>query len=134
MFHQIAGEQDQIINKFHNVDQQNEMLKKAFCKSDSGVTSDINIIRIKTDDKCLNYDQANKLAHENALRLPTLEELQNSGIIESDDMDFFAFVQRPDNKPDAVQLGKGNETVKERFWSHIDKLGEAKWLNNNEPK
>jgi len=109
------------------------MLKKAFSKNDNGVVSDKNIIRIKTDDKCLNYEQANKLAHEKALRLPTLQEIQNSGIIESDDMDFFAFVQRPDNKPDAVQLGKGNETVKERFWSHIDKLGEAEWLNNNEP-
>jgi len=88
---------------------------------------------IETGSKCLNYEQAKKLAHEKALRLPTLEEFQDSGIIEGDEMDIFAFIQRPDGKPDAVQLGKGHETVKERFWSLVDKLGDANWLNDNEP-
>merc|ERR1712119_95656 len=78
---------------------------------------DNNIVRIETENKCLNYEQAKELANEKALRLPTLEELKNSGVVESDELDIFAFVQRPDNKPDAVQLGKGHETVKERFWS-----------------
>jgi len=125
LFDETSHKQDELRNKFHNNDLQNQMMKNAFDK---------NIIRIHTDDKCLNYEQAKQLAHDKALRLPTLEELQNSGVIESDDMDFFAFVQRPDNKPDAIQLGKGHETVKERFWSHLDKLGEAMWLNDNEPK
>merc|ERR1712183_659907 len=125
IFDETAHKQSELRNKFHNTDLQIEMMKNAFDK---------NIIKIETEDKCLNYEQAKQLAHEKALRLPTLEELQNSGVIESDDMDFFAFVQRPDNKPDAVQMGKGHETAKERFWSHLDKLGEASWLNDNEPK
>jgi len=124
VFDETCRKQSEPRNKFQNFDQQNEMMKNAFDK---------NIIKIETEDKCLNYEQAKELAQDKALRLPTLEELQNSGVIESDDMDFFAFVQRPDNKPDAVQMGKGHETVKERFWSHLDKLGEASWLNDNEP-
>merc|ERR1712232_696505 len=107
-FEEKAGKQGRIRHKFHNIEQQNEMLKNAF---------DNNIIRIETENKCLNYEQAKILAHEKALRLPTLEELKNSGVIESDELDIFAFVQRPDNKPDAIQLGEGHETVKSRFWS-----------------
>jgi len=107
-FEEKAGKQGRIRHKFHNIEKQNEMLKEAF---------ENDIVRIETDNKCLNYEQAKQLAHDKALRLPTLEELKNSGVIESDELDIFAFVQRPDNKPDAVQLGQANETFGERFWS-----------------
>jgi len=125
VFSKRADKQDEMRNNFHSVEKQNEMMKKAFGK---------NIIRIRTDEQYINYEQAKNVAHEKALRLPTLEEMQESGIIESDNMSLFAFVQRPDNKADAVQLGLAHETVKERYWSLIDKLGEAEWLNNHEPK
>merc|ERR1711976_17408 len=56
-FDPIAGEQEKLLNEFQNLDQQNEMLKKAFGK---------NIVRIQTDNKCLKYEQASKLACEKA--------------------------------------------------------------------
>jgi len=108
VFEEVAKKQHEQKGKFLDGGERTERLKKAFEK---------NVIRIETGSKCLNYQQAKELAHEKALRLPTLEELQDSGLIEGDEMDIFAFVQRPDNKPDAVQLGKGHMTVKERFWS-----------------
>jgi len=93
-----------------------------------------NIVVIMLEDQCLNYEQAKEIAEKKALRLPTREELEKSGIKESDGMNLWAFVQRPDGKPDVVQLGKGHETIKERYFSHLDKLGPAEWLNDNVPE
>jgi len=45
----------------------------------------------------------------------------------------WTYVQREDGKPDVAQLGKGHPEIKERYVSHLDKLGPAEWLNNKEP-
>jgi len=45
------------------------------------------------------------------------------------DTNFWMYVQRSDNKEDAVQIGT-HKIVKERYFSHLEELGEAAWFKN----
>jgi len=120
------SEQEKHRREFQSEEQDEPMLRTAF--------EEHNIVKIYEEDKCFTYEQAKELAEKKALRLPTLEELKKSCIKEGDKMNMWAFVQRADNKPDVVQLGKGHKTVKRRYFSHLDTFGPAMWLNNIEPK
>ena len=123
-FEKIAEKQCLERRRFFTYDQEINMLKNAYEKG---------VIRLYID-KCVSWKEAKKIAEAKASRLPTLEELEGAGVKESDETDFWTYIERDDKKPDAVQLGIQPYHTKERYISYVDKAFSFNyWLTHNIP-
>merc|ERR1711884_627281 len=72
--------------------------------------------------------QADVIAKKFAAGLPTHEDLIKAQVNEGE-TNFWMYVQRDDDREDVVQIGTHPE-IKERYFSHLEGLGEPKWLRN----
>jgi len=98
---------------------ENQMTKKAF--------EDHNLVRIPINHP-LTWVQADIIAKKFAAGLPTREDLINSQLNEGE-TNFWMYVQRADDREDVVQIGT-HPGIKERYFSHLEGIGEPKWLRN----
>merc|ERR1712232_213403 len=100
-------------------EQEEQILKNAFEKG---------IVRIPTSE-ILIWSKANEIANELAGGLCTREEFINAGLKTVDGVDFWAYALHTDGGPDVIQFGTRPH---ERYISHRDKHGAARWLEKIE--
>jgi len=102
---------------------ENKMVKNAF--------EEHNLVRIPINH-ALTWVQADIIAKKFAAGLPTREDLMKAQVNEGE-TNFWMYVQRSDDKEDVVQIGTHPE-IKERYFSHLKELGDAKWLKDQKPE
>ena len=120
----IIQSQFQVRRKCMSKNEESKMLDFAWEKG---------ILRIYIN-RCINWKDAKEIAQEKALRLPTIEELEEAKIVESDETEFWTYVFREDGKQDVAQLGILYGYLRERYFSYTDNLGPCEWLDKREPE